>query len=82
MARQLLSIALTVEQHDDGGFYWVLLESFDYSMEFESLMESASGFATYVEALDAGYLMLKRLSDDLSVGPQDDLGDLGEDLIG
>ena len=69
MARQFLSIALTVDQHDDGDFYWMLLESFDNSMEFESLMESASGFESYVEALDAGYVMLKRLSDDLGVGP-------------
>ncbi|CAN7665379.1 hypothetical protein LJR290_005245 [Variovorax sp. LjRoot290] len=87
MARQLLSIALTVDQHDDGDFYWMLLESFDNSMEFESfdnsmefesLMESASGFETYIEALDAGYLMLKRLSDDLAIGPQDEFDDPGD----
>ncbi len=73
VAKQLLSIALTVERHGEGEFYWVLLESFDRSMEFETLMEAASAFPTYVQALQAGVEALKNLSEDLSVGPQDDL---------
>jgi hypothetical protein len=78
MAHRLLSIALTVEQHDNGNFYWILLESFDYSMEFESLMESATGFTTYIEALEAGFAMLKKLPGDLRLGPQDETDDYGE----
>ena len=85
MTRQLVSIALTVDRHDDGRFYWILIESFDHSMVFEPLMESADGYATYIEALDAGYATLKRMPDDLAVGPQDEadgpdeLGDAPED---
>jgi len=72
MAGQLISIALTVDQHDAGDYFWVLLESFDNSMEFEPLMEAATGFATYGDALQAGYVVLKGLSDDLSMGPREE----------
>jgi hypothetical protein len=41
-------------------------------MEFEPLMEAATGFATYADALQAGYVVLKGLSDDLSVGPREE----------
>ncbi|KWT71767.1 hypothetical protein APY03_6493 [Variovorax sp. WDL1] len=73
MARPLLSIALTVDQHEEGDFYWVLIESFDHSMEFEPLMESGKGFATYIDALEAGFLALKALSEDLVTGPRDEV---------
>ncbi|WP_436823489.1 hypothetical protein [Variovorax sp. DT-64] len=84
MARPLLSIALTVDQHDEGDFYWVLIESFDRSMEFEPLMESGKGFATYIGALEAGFLALKALSDDLMTGPRDEVDedDSGDGLDG
>lgn len=72
MAGQLISIALTVDQHDDGDYFWVLLESFDHSMEFEPLMEAATGFASYADALQAGYAVLRGLSDDLGIGPRED----------
>jgi hypothetical protein len=75
MAGQLISIALTVEQHDAGDYFWVLLESFDNSMEFEPLMEAATGFATYADALQAGYVVLRGLSDDLKVGPREEEDD-------
>ena len=73
MAGQLISIALTVDQHDEGDYFWVLLESFDNSMEFEPLMEAATGFATYGDALQAGYVVLKGLSEDLNVGPREEV---------
>jgi hypothetical protein len=72
MRTHLLSLALTVDQHDQGDYFWVLLESFDHSMEFEPLMESMVGFPTYVEALDAGLAALKARSDDLTVGPREE----------
>lgn len=75
MAGQLISIALTVDQHDAGDYFWVLLESFDNSMEFEPLMEAATGFATYADALQAGYIVLKGLSEDLDVGPREETGE-------
>lgn len=72
---ELLSLALTVDRHDDGYYFWVILESFDHSNEFESLMEAASGFPTYVAALQAGAVALIGLSDDPAVGPLDDPSD-------
>ena len=77
MAGQLISIALTVDQHDAGDYFWALLESFDNSMEFEPLMEAATGFSTYIEALQAGYVVLKGMSEDLNVGPREE----GEELL-
>lgn len=77
MAGQLISIALTVDQHDAGDYFWVLLESFDNSMEFEPLMEAATGFPTYIEALQAGYVVLKGLSEDLNIGPREE----GDDAV-
>jgi len=71
MPGSLIAIALTVEQHDSSGYYWVLLESFDGSAEFERLLEAAAGFPTYNEALQAGYAVLKGLSEDLDVGPRE-----------
>ena len=85
MAGQLISIALTVDQPDAGDYFWVLLESFDNSMEFEPLMEAATGFATYGDALQAGYVVLKGLSDDLNAGPReegDDSGVMAMDDVG
>lgn len=82
MARPLLSIALTVDQHEEGDFYWVLIESFDRSMEFEPLMESGKGFATYIEALEAGFAALKGLSDDLVTGPRDEIDEEEDDENG
>jgi len=81
MAGQLISIALTVDQHDEGHYFWVLLESFDNSMEFEPLMEAAKGFHTYAEALQAGYVVLKGLSEDLNVGPREEVDDVSADAM-
>lgn len=71
MRGQLLPIALTVEQHEAGDYFWVLLESYDEPREFDSLLEAATGFPTYAEALQAGFVVLKGLSEDLNVGPRE-----------
>lgn len=75
MASHLISLALTIEQHEDGTFFWVILESFDHSMVFELLMESAHGFSSYVDALDAGALAVKAIADDPECGPREDIDD-------
>jgi hypothetical protein len=67
----LLSVALTVDQLDGGEFHWLLLESFDHSMEFEQLTASAVCYGTYVEALEAGFEVLKAMSPDPRVGPRE-----------
>lgn len=75
MPSYLLSLALTVEEHDDGTFFWVILESFDRSMVFELLMESAHGFPSYIDALDSGALALKAIADDPDCGPREEIDD-------
>lgn len=72
MRGQLISIALTVDQHDAGDYFWVLLESFEDPKQFESLLEAATGFPTYVDALQAGFAVLKGLPEDLDVGPREE----------
>lgn len=67
----LLSVALTVDQLDGGEFHWLILESFDHSMEFEQLTASALCYGTYVEALEAGFEVLKAMSPDPRVGPRE-----------
>jgi hypothetical protein len=42
---------------------------------FDSLLEAATGFSTYFAALQAGYVALVALSDDLNTGPLDDRSD-------
>jgi hypothetical protein len=68
---ELLSLALTVDRHADGDYFWAILESFDHSNEFECLMEAATGFSTYLAALKAGYVALVALSEDPDSGPLD-----------
>lgn len=70
-ADQLLSVALTVDQLDGGEFHWVIVESFDHSMEFEQLAASVIGYSTYIEALEAGFEVLKGMSHDPRLGPRD-----------
>ena len=65
------AVALTVDQLDGGEFHWLLLESFDHSMEFEQLTASAVCYGTYVEALEAGFGVLKAMSPDPRVGPRE-----------
>lgn len=73
MARRLLSLALTVEQHDDGAFFWVILESPDRSAHFEPLLESAQGYPGYVAALNAGTEALQGISEDPDDGPREEV---------
>lgn len=71
MPRRILPIALTVEHHDEGHYYWVLLEALEAPGLYETLMESASGFSTYGEALAAGCAALKGLCHNPERGPQE-----------
>lgn len=74
---QLLSVALTVDLLDGGEFHWVIIESFDHSMEFESLAASVIGYETYIEALEAGFEVLRGMSPDPRLGPRDSDEDSG-----
>jgi hypothetical protein len=72
MARRLLSLALTVDQHDSGDYAWRILESPDHLAEFEPLVEGALPHATYIDALKAGSDALLALCEDPLVGPMED----------
>lgn len=73
MARRLLSLALTVDQHDSGDYAWRILESPDHLAEFEPLIEGALLYTTYVDALKAGCDALLALCEDPLVGPMEDV---------
>jgi hypothetical protein len=79
MARRLLPLALTVERHDDGDYYWRILESFVGPGDYESLMEGASPFKSYVDALKAGSDTLLALCADPLAGPLDESGEFDDD---
>lgn len=69
MTSRLLSLAVTVNQHDCGDYYWQILESHDNSSEFELLVEAARPDATYRDALKNGCEALTALCEDPLVGP-------------
>ena len=69
MTSRLLSLAVTVNQHDCGDYYWQILESHDNSSEFELLVEAARPDATYSDALTNGCEALTALCEDPLVGP-------------
>ena len=70
MTSRLLSLAVTVNQHDCGDYYWQILESHDHSAEFELLVECARPDATYRDALKNGSEALAALCEDPLVGPR------------
>ncbi len=72
MARRLLSLAVTVDQHDSGDYAWRILESPDHYAEFEALVEGAVLYDTYADALKAGCDALLALCEDPLVGPVDE----------
>ena len=62
---QLRNIALTVQELEEGEFYWVLMEASDYDME-EALpylpIEAASDpYASYANALVAGVAAIRKM---------------------
>ena len=69
MTSRLLSLAVTVNQHECGDYYWQILESHDNSSEFELLVEAARPDSTYSDALTNGCVALTALCEDPLVGP-------------
>lgn len=57
----LRQIALTVDEQDHGHFYWVLIESKDDARIYEELKAAPEPFGTYMEALEAGFVELRRM---------------------
>ncbi|MCZ2496163.1 hypothetical protein GN316_05290 [Xylophilus sp. Kf1] len=47
-------IALTVERHGTGKYFWVLLDSDGTLYDYRKLVESASMFSSYRGAFEAG----------------------------
>lgn len=64
MAHQLRNIALTVQELEDGEFYWVLMEASDRVMEdalpYLVLDTAVDPQATYANALVAGVAAIRK----------------------
>jgi hypothetical protein len=71
MTQRLLQIAVTVERHVDGRYFWRILDVVDGEF-VEPLVEGVTLFPTYADALIAGAQMLLSLCDDPEAGPVDD----------
>ena len=69
MTSRLLSLAVTVNQHECGDYYWQILESHEDPSDFELLVEAARPDATYSDALTNGCKALTALCADPLVGP-------------
>lgn len=63
---QLRNIALTVQELEEGEFYWVLMEATDYEMDDDALpylpIEAATDpYVSYSNALVAGVAAIRKL---------------------
>lgn len=62
---QLRNIALTVQELEEGEFYWVLLEATDYAMEealpFLPIEAAVDPQANYANALVAGVAAIRKM---------------------
>lgn len=70
---QLRNIALTVQELEEGEFYWVLLEATDYAMEealpYLPIEAAVEPQANYANALVAGIAAIRKMFG--KVGPRD-----------
>jgi hypothetical protein len=62
---QLRNIALTVQELEDGEFYWVLMEATDYlvaeALPYLPIEAASEPYATYANALVAGVAAIRRM---------------------
>ena len=62
---QLRNIALTVQELEDGEFYWVLMEATDYAiaeaLPYLPIEAATDPHATYANALVAGVAAIRRM---------------------
>ncbi len=62
---RLRNIALTVQELEDGEFYWVLMEATDCAMEealpYLPLEAALDPYTTYGDALIAGLAVIRKL---------------------
>jgi hypothetical protein len=62
---QLRNIALTVQELEEGEFYWVLMEATDYPMEDElpylPIEAACDPYSTYANALVAGLAAIRKM---------------------
>ena len=57
----LRQIALTVDEQEPGRYFWLLIESKDDARTYGELKACEKGHGTYMEALEAGYVELRRM---------------------
>ena len=70
MTDHLRTIAVTVEESEQGVFHWLLIESIDDPTGFTVLFGSAEVFGSWDDALDGGVATLKSLVADRTIGPR------------
>jgi len=62
---QLRNIALTVQELEEGEFYWVLMEATDYEMDdalpYLPIEAAADPYVTYSNALVAGVAAIRKM---------------------
>ncbi|MDM0105778.1 hypothetical protein QTH97_12595 [Variovorax sp. J22R24] len=62
---QLRNIALTVQELEEGEFYWVLMEATDYDMEdalpYLPIEAASDPHRTYANALVAGVAAIRKM---------------------
>jgi len=64
----LRSIAITIEEAEEGGFVWVLLEQ---AVEWLPMKRAEQPTKSYAKAMADGLLALQVLIADLDVGPRE-----------
>lgn len=70
MTDHLRTIAVTVEESEQGRFHWLVIESIDDPTGFTVLFGSAEVFGSWEDALDGGVSTLKCLVADRTIGPR------------
>jgi hypothetical protein len=65
----LRSISITVDEPEEGSFFWQLLEY--NGLDWEQLQFAERPAATYSKAMAEGLLALQALIDDLDIGPRE-----------
>lgn len=66
--RALRSIAITVDEAEEGGFVWLLLEK---EVEWTPLQRAEQPTKSYADAMADGLLALQALVADLDAGPRE-----------
>ncbi|MDM0049712.1 hypothetical protein [Variovorax sp. J22R115] len=71
MLASIRRIAIYVDESQDGGYRWILIEQKAKSSQWTRIDSAADATASYHEAMAAGLLALQVMVDDLDKGPRE-----------